>query len=67
MDSFLTSLIFTKSKVDSNLYFKVEGGIPVMLRLYVNDMFMTGEYKIIKYARRILGTDFGMKYLGMMH
>ena len=35
------ALGFTKSKVDSNLYFKVEGGIPVMLLLYVDDFFMT--------------------------
>ena len=27
---------FTESKVDSNLYFKVEGGIPVMLLLSVD-------------------------------
>ena len=31
MDSFLTSLGFTKIKADSILYFKVEGGRPMML------------------------------------
>ena len=31
MDKFLMSLGFTKSKLDSNLYFKVKGGRPVML------------------------------------
>ena len=41
MDRLLITLGFTKSKVDSNLYFKVEGGIPVMLLLYVNDLFLT--------------------------
>ena len=30
------ALGFTESKVDSNLCFKVEGGIPVMLLLCVN-------------------------------
>ena len=30
IDSFLSSLGFTKSKVDSNLYYKVEDGNPVM-------------------------------------
>ena len=35
IDSFQMSLGFTKSKVDSNLYFKVEGEKPVMLLLYV--------------------------------
>ena len=41
MNSFLMSLGFTKSKEDSNLYFKVEGGIPVILHLYVDDLFLT--------------------------
>ena len=55
------SLGFTKSKVDSNLYFKVEGGRPVMLLLYVNDLFLTREEEIIKDARRRLATEFDMK------
>ena len=42
IDSFLSSLGFTKSKADSNLYFKVEDGNPVMLLLYVDDLFVTG-------------------------
>ena len=41
MDNFLMSLGFTKSKADSNVYFKVEGERPVMLHLYVDDMFLT--------------------------
>ena len=34
------TLGFTEIKVDSNLYFKVEGGIRVMLLLDVNDLFL---------------------------
>jgi hypothetical protein len=41
IDSFLTSLGFTKSKVDSNLYLKVMNDEPVMLLLYVDDVFLT--------------------------
>ena len=37
------ALGFSESKVDSNLYFKVEGGRPVMLLLYVDDLFLTEE------------------------
>ena len=33
------ALIFTESKVDSNLFFKVEGGRPVMLLLCVDALF----------------------------
>ena len=31
---------FTESKEDSNLYFKVEGGRPMMLLLYVDELFL---------------------------
>jgi hypothetical protein len=42
IDSFLMSLGFTKSKVDSNLYFKVLNDDPVILfLLYVDDVFLT--------------------------
>ena len=67
MDSFLMGLGFTKSKVDSSLYFKVEGRRPVMLLLYVNVLFLTGEDELIEDARRRLPTEFEIKELGMMH
>jgi hypothetical protein len=41
IDSFLTSLGFTKSKVDSNLYLKVMNDESVMLLLYIDDVFLT--------------------------
>jgi hypothetical protein len=47
IDSFLTSLGFTKSKADSNLYFKIMDNEPVILLLYVDDLFLTGEENII--------------------
>ena len=37
------TLGFTKSKVDSNIHFKVEGRIPVMLLLYVDVLLFIGE------------------------
>ena len=43
---------FTESKLDSNLYFKVEGGRPVMLLLYVDVLFLTTEDELIEDARR---------------
>jgi hypothetical protein len=47
IDNFLTSLGFTKSKEDSNLYFKIMDNEPVILLLYVDDLFLTGEEKLI--------------------
>ena len=43
--SFLTSLGFTKSKSDPNLYFKVMDDEPVILLLYVDYLFLTGNKK----------------------
>ena len=67
MDSFLMSLGFTKSKADSNLYFKIEDGRPVILLLYVDDLFLTCDEELITDIGRRLATEFEMKYLGMMH
>ena len=52
---------FTESKVDSNIYFKIEGRRPVML------LFLTGKEELIKYARRILVAELEMKDLGIIH
>ena len=61
------TLGFTESKVDSNLFFKVEGRIPVILQLYVEDLFLTIKEELIKVARRRLAAEFEMKDLDMMH
>ena len=44
------TLGLTKSKANSNLWFKVEGERPVMLLLYVDDLFLMGEDEIIEYV-----------------
>ena len=67
IDSFLSSLGFTKSKADSTLYYKVEEWNPVILLLYVDDLFVTGEDGLIDDMKRKLAAEFEMKDLGMMH
>ena len=67
MDSFIMSLGFTKSKKDSNLYFKVEGGRPIILLMYAEDLFLTREDKLIADTKRRHAAEFEMKDLGMMH
>ena len=42
------NLGFTESKVDSNLCFKVEDGIPLILLLYVDDLFLTEKRNSLK-------------------
>jgi hypothetical protein len=54
IDSFLTSLGFTKSKGDSNLYFKVMNDDHVILLLYVDDLFLIGEENIITNCKKKL-------------
>ena len=45
IDSFMTRLGFTNSKVDSNLYFKVMDDEPIILLLDVDELFLTGNEK----------------------
>jgi hypothetical protein len=67
INSFLTSLGFTKNKADSNLYFKVMNNEPVILLLYVEDLFLTTEEKLITECKKKLASEFEMKDLGLMH
>ena len=45
IDRFLRILGFSKRKVDPNLYFKVVNDEPVILLLYVDDLFLAGNEK----------------------
>ena len=51
--SFFTSLRFTKSKDDPNLYMKVMDDEPVILLLYVDDLFLKEMGNRSQIARRI--------------
>ena len=48
MERLLMALGFTESKADSSLCFKVEGGRPVMLLLYVDELFLTEKRNSLK-------------------
>ena len=61
MYNLLMSLVFTKSKADSNLYFEVEGKGPMTLLLYFDDMFLRGEDELIADAKWIFFIEFEMK------
>jgi hypothetical protein len=58
---FLMSLAFTKSKFDPNLYFKIENNGPIILLLYVDDLFLTDEEKLITYCKKNLVVEFEMR------
>ena len=56
IDDILMSLGFTKSKVDSNLYYKVEDEGIMILILYVDDLFLKGKEKLISECNKDLVT-----------
>eukprot|EP00253_Pinus_taeda_P032538 PITA_32538 len=54
IDSYLIKLGFTRSEADPNLYFKVEDDKPLILVLYVDDLFLTGADPLIhKYCKPV--------------
>ena len=64
IDSFPMSLGFTKNK---NLYFKFMNDGPMILLLYVDDLFLTREENLVIECKKKLASKFEMKYLGLMH
>ena len=58
---------FMKSKDDPNIYMNIMDDEPVILLLYVDDLFMTGNEKHIKDFKKKLAEEFKMKDIGMMH
>jgi hypothetical protein len=67
INGYLMSLGFTKSEADHNLYYKVEDGCPSILVLYVDDLFLTRNKKLIDGCKRELTSEFEMKDLGLIH
>ena len=67
IDSCLMSRGFAKSKSNPNLYFKVIEDEPVILLLYVDDLFRTRNEKHIVECKKKLVEEFEKKDLGLMH
>ena len=57
---------FTRSNADPNLYFKVDREKPLILVLYVDNLFLIGD-PLIHQCKRELTIEFEMKDLGLMH
>jgi hypothetical protein len=67
MDSYLTRLGFSNSHADPNLYNEVVDNTHVILLLYVDDLFITGEEYLIIQCNKELASEFDMKDIGLMH
>ena len=57
---------FQQTKVDHNLYF-LTGEVPLILILYVDDLFSTGDERLIGDCKSNFAIEFEMKDLGSMH
>ena len=64
IDSYITSLGFTKSEVNVNLYHILVEGI---IFLYVDYLILTGDEKIISSCKEDLAREFEIKDMGLMH
>lgn len=67
INSYLMTMGFTKSKENTNLYFKVVKNALVILLLYVDDLFLTGVDPLFIQCKKKLDFEFDMKDLGLMH
>jgi hypothetical protein len=67
INSYLMRLGFFKSYVDPYPYYKVVNDAPVILLLYVDDLFLTSGEPLIIQCKRELASKFDMKDLGLMH
>eukprot|EP00253_Pinus_taeda_P002772 PITA_02772 len=67
IDSYITGLGFTKSEADVNLYQIVVEGNLLIIVLYVDDLILRGDEKVIKSFKENLAREFNMKDMGLMH
>eukprot|EP00253_Pinus_taeda_P032121 PITA_32121 len=58
---------FQKSDANPNLYFIMVREDPIILLLYVDDLFITGEERLIQHCKRDLALEFDMTDMGLMH
>ena len=67
IDGYLVNLGFTKSDAYPNLYYKIEDNEPLILVLYVDDLFLRSNEKLIGWCKKKLASKFEMKDLRLMH
>ena len=65
INSYLMKLGFNRSEVNPNHHFKVEDDKPLILVLYVDDLFLTGVDPLIHKCKRELASEFEIKDQGL--
>lgn len=66
IDNYLQQLGFIKSDSDQNLYYLIVEKKPLILVLYLDDLFFTRSSRIIKDCKRNLAAEFDMNNMGLM-
>ena len=66
IDNYLQEMGFQRSEANHNLYF-LTGEVPLILVLYVDNMFLIGDERLIGGYKPNLAMEFEMKDLGLMH
>lgn len=67
IDGYLQKMGFVKSDMDLNLYYLVVESEPLILVLYMDDLFLTGSSRLIEDYKKNLAIEFDMKDMGQMH
>eukprot|EP00253_Pinus_taeda_P017758 PITA_17758 len=69
IDNYLTKLGFTKSEADANLYHIVVEGklLIIVIVLYVDDLILIADEKLIKSCKENFAREFEVKDLGLRH
>eukprot|EP00253_Pinus_taeda_P024496 PITA_24496 len=67
IDTYLHQIVFTNSDADPNLYYIVEGDDPLILVLYVDDLFIIGAKRLSSDCKEDLAMEFEMKDTGLTH
>ena len=67
IDGYLLGMGFTKNEADPKMYYTLVGDDPLILVLYVDDLFLIGSETLIDMCKQDLASEFEMKGIGMMH
>ncbi len=67
IDGYLQKMGFVKSDVDPNLFDLVVENEPLVLVLYVDDLFLTGSSRLIEDYKKNLAAEFDMNDFRQMH
>ena len=67
IDNYFTRFGFTKSEADANLYHSVVDDNILIIVLYVDDLILAGDEKLIKSCKYDLAREFEMKDIGFLH